>query len=406
MNSTPLFWFAVTLLCVAVQAIYSMLELAAVSFNRVRLEYYVSKQMKRAFWLRYLLEKPSRLFGTVMLGVNVALQVGSQTSREFYSSIGLDPDWAPLTQVFIVVILAELAPLFAARRFPEHVVMLGIPIVYATSRIFAPIVWCISQLMNITFKIFGKKGESFEVLISREELQKVLESHEEESEFNIVIEGIFDLKSLSADHVMTPLDKIDMIQASSTVGMLRGKIAHSEQSFVPLFHKNPSNIVAIANVRDLVRLPDHRKLRDYARPPWFITSQTKLMPILAQFRKNQQSVAIVLDVNGAAIGLITLDAIFEEIFGEYPLEEKVKKAAGLPVIHRTFSGNTKIEDFNREYKTHLNAHGVETFAQLMVTLLDHPPSPGDTIVVDRFELIVEEATLLGIKSVTIVTLED
>lgn len=88
-----------------------MLELAAVSFNRVRLEYYVSKKIKRAVWLHYLLQKPSRLFGTVMLGVNVALQVGSQSAREFYSSIGLDPNWAPLSQVFLVVILAELTPL-------------------------------------------------------------------------------------------------------------------------------------------------------------------------------------------------------------------------------------------------------------------------------------------------------
>lgn len=72
--------------------------------------------------------------------------------------------------------------------------MLGIPLVYATSRVFAPLIWLISQLMNITFKLFGKKGETFELLISREELQKVLESHEEENEFNIVIEGIFSLK--------------------------------------------------------------------------------------------------------------------------------------------------------------------------------------------------------------------
>ena len=406
MNSSPLFWFTITLACIAVQGVYSMLELAAVSFNRVRLEYYVSKKMKRALWLRYLLQKPSRLFGTVMLGVNVALQVGSQTAREFYSSVGLDPDLAPLTQVFMVVIFAEIAPLFAARRYPEHVVMLGIPLVYATSIIFAPLVWLITQFMNITFKLFGKTGESFELLISREELQKVLESHEEENEFNIVIEGIFALKSLSADHVMTPLDKIDMIAASSTVGALRSKIGSSEQNFVPLFHKNPSNIVSIANVRDLVRLPDNKTLREFARPPWFITSTTKLMPILAQFRRNQQTVAVVLNPNGAAIGILTLDAIFEEIFGEYPLEEEIKKTAYLPVIHRTFPGNTKIVDFNREYKTHLEAHGVETFAQLLVTLLDHPPTPGDAIVVDRFELIVEEASLLGIKSVTIVTLED
>ena len=404
--SSPLFWFSLTILCIAVQGLYSMLELASVSFNRVRLEYYVSKNIKRAIWLQNLLKKPSRLFGTVMLGVNVALQVGSQTAREFYRSIGLDPDLAPITQVFLVVVFGELVPLFAARRYPEHVMMLGMPILYATSRIFAPIIWLIGQLMSLTFKLFGKKGETFELLISREELQKVLESHEEENEFNIVIEGIFALKNISASQVMTPLINIDMIAASSTVEALRKKISASEQHFVPLYHKETSNIVAIAAVRDLVRQPDNRYIREYARPPWFITSTAKLMPILAQFRRNQQSVAVVLDPEGLAIGILTLDAILEEIFGEYPHEELIRKAAAFPVIHRTFPGNTKIADFNKEYKTQLNAHGVETLAQLMITLLDHPPSPGDAIIIDRFELIVEEATLLGLKSVTVITLED
>jgi putative hemolysin len=342
----------------------------------------------------------------VMLGVNVALQVGSQTSREFYAAVGLDPDLAPITQIFLVVIFGELVPLFAAHRFPEHVVMLGIPIVYAASRFFSPLIWLFGQFTYLTYRLLGKKSETFDMLITRDELQKVLESHEEESEFNIVVAGIFALKNIAAEYVMSPLANIELIDASSTVATVRKKMSSSERSFIPLYHKTPSNIVAIANVRDLTHLPDNRRIREHARPPWFITATTPLMPILAQFRRNKQSVAVVLNANGAAIGILTLDAIFEEIFGEYPREEEIKRGRVLPVIHRTFPGNTLIADFNREYQTDLNSHGVETFAQLMITLLDHPPTIGDTVVIDRIELIVEEATLLGIKSVTVVTLPD
>ncbi len=403
--SNTVFWLLSVLLCIAVQAFFSMLELAAVSFNRVRLAYYVSKKIKRAEWLQYLLQKPSRLFGTVMIGVNVALQMGSQTAREFYNSVGLDPDIAALSQVFLVVIFAELVPLFAARKFPEHVCMLGIPIVYAVSKLLAPLIWIISQVTHIIYRLLGKEGEAFDMLLSREELQKVLESQEEENEFNIVIEGIFALKTIAASQVMTPLSKIDLIDATSTVTAIRQKLSNSEESFIPLFLNKTSNIVAIADVRDLVRLPDTSTIREYARPPWFITATTTLMPILAQFRRNKQSVAIVLDESGSAIGILTLDTILEEIFGEWPLNHLANVVETIPVIHRTFPGNTKIADFNREYKTHLDPHGVETFAQLMLTLLDHHPLPGDTVVLDRFELIIEEVTLLGIKSVTVITLE-
>ncbi len=403
--NNALIWFCVTFFCIAVQGLYSMLEMAAVSFNRVRLEYYVSKGIKRAIWLQYILQKPSRLFGTIMLGVNIALQIGSQSSREFYRAIGLNPDFAPITQIFLVVILAELAPLFAARRFSEHVIMLGIPIVYATHRVFAPIIWLIGLITRFVHLLFGKKEEAFDVFLSRDELQKVLESHDEESEFNIVVSNIFALRNKTASQVMTPLSQIEMIRSNTTIADLHKKLSGSAQRFVPLFHKTRSNIVAIAIPRDFVNLPDNRYARDNARPPWFITSSTKLLPILGQFRRNRQTVAVVLDPNGSAIGMLTLDAILEEIFGEHPPIEEALKKAKLPMIHRTFPGNTKIADLNKEYGTRIPSHGVETLAQLMISQLDHAPAEGDTLVAGAFELIAEETTLLGIKSITVKTLE-
>lgn len=404
MNNAAL-WFFVTFFCIAVQGIYSMLEMAAVSFNRVRLEYYVSKGIKRAIWLQYIMQKPSRLFGTIMLGVNIALQIGSQSSREFYRAVGLNPDFAPITQIFLVVILAELAPLFAARRFSQHVIMLGIPIVYATHRVFSPVIWLIGQITRFVHLLFGKKEEAFDVFLSREELQKVLESHDEESEFNIVVSNIFALRSKTASQVMTPLAEIEMIRSNTTIAELHKKLSASAQRFVPLFHKARSNIVSIAIPRDFVSLPDNRLVRENARPPWFITASTKLLPILGQFRRNRQTVAVVLDPNGSAIGMLTLDAILEEIFGEHPPIEEALKRAKLPMIHRTFPGNTKIADLNREYGTRIPSHGVETLAQLMISQLDHTPAEGDSLIAGEFELIAEETTLLGIKSITVKTLE-
>ncbi|MCH9627180.1 MAG: hypothetical protein S4CHLAM2_08150 [Chlamydiales bacterium] len=400
-----LMWFLITLLCIAIEGIYSMIEMAVLSFNRVRLEYYVSKRMKRAIWLQYILQKPSRLIGSVMLGVNISLQIGSQSAREFYYALGLNPDIAPLTQIFLVVIFGELAPLFAARRFSEHVVMLGVPILYATYRVFAPAIWLIGLITRFVHLLFGRKEEGVENFLSRDELQKVLESHDEENEFNSIVSNIFSLRNKTANQVMTPLSQVEMIRAHTTVEQLHKKISDSGQRFIPLYHNRPSNIVAIALPRDFVRLPENRLVRDNARTPWFITSSTKLMPILGQFRRNQQSVAVVLDSNGSAIGMLTLNAILEEIFGEHPPIEEALKKAELPVIQRSFPGNTKIVDLNREYGTHLPTHGVETLAQLMISLLDHAPTVGDTLIVGEFELIAEETTLLGIKSILVKTVE-
>ena len=124
------YFFLLILISVLVEGFFSMLEMACVSFNRVRLQYYVSKKNRRAIWLSSLLKNPARLFGTTLIGVTTALQFGSECARRFYISLDLSPDWAPLSQVIIVLIFAELAPLFAARRYAENVVMLGIPIIF------------------------------------------------------------------------------------------------------------------------------------------------------------------------------------------------------------------------------------------------------------------------------------
>ncbi|MCB1181584.1 MAG: DUF21 domain-containing protein, partial [Chlamydiia bacterium] len=157
MNPFPFFWLMLTFFCILTQGFFSMMEMASVSFNRVRLQYYVALKIRRAIWLKSLLDRPSRLFANVILGVNISLQIGSQSSREFYSALGLNPDLAPLTQVFLVVILAELCPLFAARKYAEHVVMLGMPILYGIHILFKPIIWFISQITSFISFLIGSK---------------------------------------------------------------------------------------------------------------------------------------------------------------------------------------------------------------------------------------------------------
>src|SRR5580658_9565833 len=113
------------IICLIVQGFFAMIEMACVSFNKVRLQYYVSKGKKRALWLSFLLHHPAYLFGTTLIGVNTALVIGSEYSRRFYDAMGLSPDLAPLSQIVIVLIFAEISPMFAGRRYAEHVAMLG-----------------------------------------------------------------------------------------------------------------------------------------------------------------------------------------------------------------------------------------------------------------------------------------
>ncbi len=411
MNEHALFWLCLNFLTIFILAFYSMLEMACVSFNKVRLQYYVSKDNKRAIWLRNLLQNPSSLFGTTLIGVNVATIVGSECARQFHQSIGVDPNWALLSQVVLVVILGELAPMFAARHYPEHVAMAGIPIIYASSKVAAPILWVLSALSNGVNWIFGNRNGETTTFLSQEELLKVIEDQEEDlihdgdlEEINQVASNIFRLRGRDIQQIMTPLSAVPMLPSNATIIQMVNTLQRTGVDFVPIYHQHHHNIIGIARPRELIGIPETRRIRDYCEAPWFLTKGSLLTDVLQHFRKNNESVAIVIDEEGAAIGFVTLDALLNEIFGK---STGLKNEELLPTIvlqNRTFPGEMLIKDFNRLFHTRLineDDDDERTLSKLIKDILGHPPEVGDTITLTNFDLTVKEASLLDIKTISI-----
>ncbi|SCA62978.1 Uncharacterized protein SCG7109_AG_00170 [Chlamydiales bacterium SCGC AG-110-M15] len=410
MWDSPLFWLSLTLLCIAAQAFYSSLEMAIVSFNKVRLQYYVSQGKTRAEWVNSLLQNPARLFGTTLLGVNVALQIGSECSRQFYQSMQLSPDLAPLTQVVLVLILAELAPMFAARHYAEHVSLLGVPIIYATSHVVKPVVIAIGWVTALLNRLFGK-GEfnASAIALTRDEIQKVFEESDdpahinaENEDFNTVVSHIFNLREKTAEQVMELTSTSQMLDSNSTVGHARKVLKSTPFSHIPIYQRSRRNVVGIVDTRALLKSKDEDRALDYAKPPWFITQYTKILQILEQFRVNNQDIAIVLDNNGLAKGLLSLDDVLDEIFGvdqEYNDETDVSTR----LIERTFPGEMKVSDFNAQFGVDLSYNDEETLADLIANQLEHHPENGESVRVNNFELTVEVASLVGVKKISIRT---
>lgn len=406
------FYLILILVCLMVQGLFAMVELACVSFNKVRLQYYVSKKNKRAQWLSYLLSNPAYLFGTTLIGVNTALVVGSESSRRFYDALGVNPDWAPLTQIVIVLIFAEISPMLAGRRYAENVAMLGIPFLIFFSILLRPFIWGLDLLCRAINRLFGTSVAAGSYL-SREELQNIIEEREEAlasssegKEFNTVVANIFSLKNKTAKDLMQPLASTTLLPSFSTIAEMRQVLEEKHLPFIPIYNRNPQNIVAVAYPRDLLRVTDNKKIRDYARSPWFVTENISILQILKQFRRNNQSLAIVLNDAGLATGVLTLDEIVDEIFGRADLwmsfGEMVPRAYHI-IVDKTFSHDMSLQEFNQQFSVNLVYQDAETLEELMVKALGHPPSKGESVRIDQFELTVEEASLLGAKMIHVRT---
>lgn len=400
-------YLLLNLLTIVLLAFYSMVEMAAVSFNKVRLQYYVSLGNRRAEWLSWLLQNPTRLFGTTLIGVNVATVFGSEFAREFYSSIGINPDFSPLTQVLLVVIFGELAPMFAARRYAEHVGMLGVPLVYISAKLVAPVLWAIGGVAKLSNWITGTSESKASFFLSQEELEKILEEQEEDKpaeEFNAVSGNIFNMRLKTVLQVMEPLDSYPKAASNATVSQVIDLLRKSESSYLFITHREPQNIIGILHVRDLLRALPSKRAREYAKAPWFVTQHSSVLQILNQFRNNSHELAIILNPQGQAEGVIHMDDIVEEIFGQtnYTFDQKRPTAPSKRVfIERTFPGDTAVREFNKQFRLILDRRDEMTLAELMVEQLGHQPEVGESVELPPFELTVVETGLMGVKSIKV-----
>ncbi len=403
------YYFFFTFLCIALQGFFAMFEMASVSFNKIRLQYYVSKDNRRAKWLSSLIRNPSYLFGTTLIGVNTFLQMGSEFSRQLYESWHLSPDFAPLSQVLLVVVFGELSPMFAARRHSEQVAMLCVPIIYFLSRLLTPIIFFIDGVNRFLHHLFKKKIEA-KLFFTREEIQKAFEERDTQiighDPFATITVRIFNLKYKVAKEVMTPLHLAQLVPSECTVEEVRRLLSFHYSPFIPIYHREHHNIIAVAYPRDLLQVEAKKKVVDHSRSPWFITDTDSLLHILEQFRRNSQSVAIVLSSHGVAMGILTLDDLVDEIFGEpsdapYPPEMELLPPPSH--IERTLPGHMEVADFNEKFHANVEHKEEETLSELMVRVLGHPPAKGESIQTDNFSFTVIKPSLFGAKTILVVT---
>lgn len=392
MSTLSITFLILTLVCVGLEAYFTMMEMAIVSVNKIRLYYYASRRNPKAEWIRYLLQKPSRLFGTTLLCVTIVEQVGSECSRMFYSSLSVNPDFAPISQVIIVLIFGELAPLFAARRHSEAVSYGGVPLLYGLSKILYPLTYLIDQFTHKLNRLFGKEIEEG-FFLSREELQKAFEEQgdkklSEKEKVNEALSHIFSLKQKKLKDIMIPLQNVASSSSKALVREIDASLTKHFSSFIPLYHQNPQNIVTIIYPADILGKNPLDRASNHGVSPWFILEDLPLVLVLNQFRFNKQSVAVLMNQAGKTIGFITFDLLLEEIFGSssglyLPQEELVH-------VDQVISYEMTIQEFNEHFSAHLSYPPTQTLEELLTHELKHEPAEGDTVYLYPYEFIVLE----------------
>ena len=192
-----------------------------------------------------------------------------------------------------------------------------------------------------------------------------------------MLNSILDLDEITVGSIMVPRTDIFSLPTNVSYSELITKLKNSPHSRIPVWAKNPENIVGVLHVRKLIgeNNLDQKKFNilNFCQKPWFIPESTKLDNQLMAFKKRKEHFSIVVDEYGEFLGMITLEDIIEEIVGDIDDElDDLKLSKNINGIKETsknnylVNGTVNLRDLNKQIGTELPINNASTVAGLIL----------------------------------------
>ena len=397
-------------LAIAVTAFFSAAEMAFIGANRLRLRHLAEAGNSTA--QRYLeaFKEPERLLSTAMMGVTLAHITASSVAT--WALIPVAGDLAAVVVTIgltpLLLVFGEVIPKAVAREWATALILSLFRLFEVASRVLSPLTWATNAIVSGALKLIGRHRSSTRQFVSREELKVLLQMEPEEADVTVseaeMIDKIFDLGDTAVREVMVPLIDVVALPDDATPDEAARMMTERGFSRIPIFTDRVFNIVGVVTAMDLLRraaeAPDTRSLM---RPATYAPETKRLDDLLREMQRARVQLAVVVDEYGAAVGIVTVEDIVEEVVGEIRDEHDrtPDTVERLPDGSYRVAGRTPIDELNEALDWDLPKGDFETVAGLVLATLHRLPLVGEVIHVGRYTLTVLEADRRRILTVRI-----
>jgi putative hemolysin len=398
---------------ILLNAFFVAAEYGLVTARRTRIVELQHQGNRRARDVLRITADPPRFIAAMQLGVTLtSLGIGAlgevALSRLFDKVIAtvLAVLLAYLVLTFLHVVIGELVPKGIALGHSEGTALFVSAPVRLFFIVMRPLVWFLQTSTEIVLRWLGQKppGADDDVLSEAELRMLVSQStqHGEiEQQEQEMLYKVFDFADKEAKDVMVPRPEVVALSIDLPPEQCLEAVMDSPFTRYPVYRESLDNVVGILHVRDLFRALRDRGMHevtveDIIRPAHIVPETKDLAALLAEFRRANQHMAIVVDEYGDMEGIVTLEDLLEEIVGdiedEFDLpDESVEQIDEDTVV---VDGTFPIDDFNERFKTAMPDEDYHTMAGFVFGLLGRQPEAGDTIVHDgmRFDVLEVEGS--------------
>ncbi|RLT38424.1 MAG: HlyC/CorC family transporter [Chloroflexi bacterium] len=423
--------FAVITILIGLNALYVAGEFATVSARRSRL-LQMEKTDSRGFHLLLPYLGDVGKLDTYVAACQIGITVSSLILG-FYGQASLttmlipilvemgsfSPDAAGSVAALIVlalltvfqVVLGELVPKNIGVQYPERLALLTVRPVGFSLLLFRPLIWLFNGSGRILLRLMGMHGAAEHIhLHAPEEILMLVEESGAggllQKEERVLVENTLRLQELTVRQVMIPRTRMLATSVETSTQELLAMLATSPYSRIPLYDDSVDQIIGIVHVKDLLCLELHGhqpNARAIVREVPFVFENVAAEKVLISMQKAHNSVAIVLDEYGGTAGIVALEDLIEEIFGELRDEFDVElPALQIQADDRVnVRGDVLLTDLNEWLGLALTDEEVDTIGGLVFSYAERVPDEKEEFAIDGHLFRVERMDGNGIVAVSL-----
>lgn len=414
---------AVIVISLLFSAFFSGMEIAYISSNKIHIEIEKKQKGFLSKILTKLTAKPSKFIATMLIGNNIALVIYGffmgELIMRYLPSNSLLNDFSLLTQTVIstlvILITAEFLPKVFFQIYSNLLLkVFAVPalVFYILFSVISDFVLWISDVVLKRF--FKTDGDQVQLVFSKVELgnyiseqMEAVEEHEEVDSEIQIFQNALEFSEVKAREVMTPRTELVALEIHDSIKALNELFTATGHSKILVYQNTIDDILGYVHSFELFKKP--KTIRSIMRPIEFVPETMLINDVLNSLTKKRKSVAVVLDEYGGTSGIMTIEDIVEELFGEIEDEHDNIELIEEKINDNTynFSARLDVDYLNETYKLNLpESENYETLGGLIVNSTEEIPQQNETIKIKTFLFTILEVSNTKIDVVSLQILDD
>lgn len=387
--------FILLLSCILLSAFFSAAETVFLRANKVRIKINLQKNNFAAKNVQFFIVNPQKLLFTALIGnkfVNISLIVLS--ILYFTPVFSLSAFGVFAVSSFLILLTAEILPLFFMKDFADKIVYSFAFFLKAAYFFLFPFVKAASFIYKHSVQVFAG-NDQLNWLFGKKEMQQLNEEIKETEESGKKEKNITKrVLALSEQRVydsMRPRTEIVGVEVNQTIDEVLSVFIESRYSKLPVYEENLDNIKGIVYAYDLFKTPSD--LKSIIKEVMFIPETKKSSELLNDFLMKQTNIAVVIDEFGGTAGIITLEDIIEELFGEIRDEYDIEEDISRKIDENTYllSGKIEIDFLNEKYGLNIPTGDYTTISGYITSYLGRIPVQGENVDINNFSIFIARA---------------